>query len=408
MMNTHTQRNWKMVSDTFFLVLALIILAAPARAENWSLSGSVGGEIRSFPDSPQFPGQFSGAQAALLLNPELRYRSPDRRHLVRFAPNIRVDNRDSQRSLVDITELAWTWNAGDWETVTGINKVFWGVTESRHLVDIVNQTDAADDIDGEEKLGQLMFGAAHQRDWGRMELYVLPGFRERTFPGREGRLRTPLPVDTDRADYESGARENHVDFAARYSHYLGDWDIGASVFHGTGREPRFRVDDTGTALIPIYDQITQLGTDLQYTNEAWLWKFEGIARSGQGDTFAAAVAGFEYTLYQLAESALDLGLLVEYLYDGRDATAPPTLFENDVFAGARLTLNDTQDTSLLAGLVVDAEDQSTLLSIEAERRLGDAWKLEVESRWFINVDRGNLLQSVSDDSYLTVRLRRYF
>jgi hypothetical protein len=412
-MSRRTQRNWKRVTGTLVVVLVLMSVAtSPARAENWSLSGSVGGEIRAFPHAAQYPAQFSGAQSSLLLNPEIRYRSDNRRHLVRFAPNIRIDSRDSERSLVDITELTWTWNAGDWETVAGFDKVFWGVTESRHLVDIVNQSDFAEDIDGEEKLGQPMFSVAHQADWGRLDLYTLVGFRERTFPGREGRLRFPLPVDNDLAEYESGAKENHIDFAARYSHYLGDWDFGLSAFHGTSREPRLRFDETGTSLIPIYDQITQLGTDVQYTNAAWLWKFEGIVRMGDGEgqsnTFAATVAGFEYTLYQLNDSPLDIGLLVEYLYDGRDGDAPPTLYANDIFAGTRLALNDTQDTSLLAGMIVDVEDQSTVLSVEAERRLGDNWKLEAETRWFIGIDRDNLLNSVRDDSYLTLRLRRFF
>lgn len=395
--------------DAFFLVLFGLLISAGCQAEeNWSIGGSVGGEIRVFPNSPQHPGQLSGAHGALLLNPELRYRSPDRRHLVRFAPNVRIDSRDADRSLVDITELVWIWAGEHWETATGINKVFWGVTESRHLVDIINQTDAAEDIDGEEKLGQAMFNLTTQRDWGRVSAFLLAGFRERTFPGREGRLRTPLPVDTDQPEYESGAGQNHVDVALRYSHYLGNWDIGAAVFHGTGREARFRINDTGTALIPIYDQITQFGTDLQYTSEAWLWKFEGIVRSGQGDTFAATVAGFEYTLYQLKETPLDLGLLVEYLYDGRTNEAPVTIHDNDVFAGARLALNDVQGSSLLMGVVVDVQDQSTGLFIEAERRIGNSWKLEVESRWFFNVATDNTLQPVEDDDYLTLRIRRYF
>ena len=66
------------------------------------------------------------------------------------------------------------------------------------------------------------------------------------------------------------------------------------------------------------------------------------------------------------------------------------------------------EQSVLVGAVVDAEDQSTVFSIEAERRLGERWKIEVESRWFINVGRGNLLESVQDDDYLTLRVRRYF
>ena len=54
--------------------------------------------------------------------------------------------------------------------------------------------------------------------------YLLPYFRERTFAGVDGRLRSPLPVATDNAQYESSDEENHVDFALRYSHYLGSFD----------------------------------------------------------------------------------------------------------------------------------------------------------------------------------------
>ncbi len=398
-----------MFRDVRLLVFVLSgLVASGALAGDWSLNGSVGLESRAFPRSPQFQSQLSGVQTAVLLSPEIRYRSPDGRNLVRFVPNIRIDSRDRERNLFDVTELAWTWVGGDWETLAGINKVFWGVTESRHLVDIINQTDLAEDIDGEEKLGQLMFSPTLQTEWGRLSGFIMTGFRERTFPGADGRLRTPLPVNTDAAEYESSAEEKHVDYALRYSHYLGDWDIGVSVFHGTGREPRLLVNNAKTEMIPFYDQITQFGTDLQYTRDAWLWKFEGIVRSGQVDTFAATVAGFEYTLYQIKRSAVDLGLLVEYLYDGRDDTASTTFMQNDVFTGARLTLNDTQGTSLLAGLIVDVENQSTVFSIEAERRIGDRWTLELESRWFIAVDATDPLVSVENDDYVTLRIQRYF
>ena len=40
--------------------------------------------------------------------------------------------------------------------LVGAAKVFWGTAESRHLVDIINQTDAVEDIDEEDKLGQPM------------------------------------------------------------------------------------------------------------------------------------------------------------------------------------------------------------------------------------------------------------
>ncbi len=148
--------------------------------------------------------------------------------------------------------------------------------------------------------------------------------------------------------------------------------------------------------------------DVQYTREAWLWKLEALVREGQGDTFGAVVAGFEYTRYQIGGSDGDLGLLVEYLHDARDASAPVTVFDNDVFVGARWARNDIQDTSVLGGAIIDMNDGSTLLSVEAERRLGDSWKLEAELRWLVDVDERNTLSALRQDSHLRLSLARYF
>jgi hypothetical protein len=171
----------------------------------------------------------------------------------------------------------------------------------------------------------------------------------------------------------------------------------------------FWANDRGDRLIPYFDPIQQVGLDLQYTREAWLWKFEGIAREGQGDLFAAAVGGFEYTFYQLAESAADLGLLMEYNWDGRqEGKAPATPFKNDLFAGLRLALNDPQDTSALLGAVVDLENGSTLASFEAERRLGRSFVLEVQARSFIRIDGRDPVKSMEDDDFVTISLQYHF
>ena len=120
-----------------------------------------------------------------------------------------------------------------------MGKVFWGVTEAVHLVDIVNQTDLVESLDGEEKLGQPMIDLSLIRDWGVVDLFVLPWFRERTFPSEDGRPRFAIPIDTHDPIYESSAEQHHVDFAARWSNSIGEWDIGLSYFYGTSREPRF-------------------------------------------------------------------------------------------------------------------------------------------------------------------------
>jgi hypothetical protein len=329
-------------------------------------------------------------------------------HRFTLVPHLRLDACDEQRTHFDLREAYWRYVGESWEIVAGMNRVFWGVTESRHLVDIINQTDLVENVDGEDKLGQQMINVSWQTDLGNLGVYVLPGFRERTFPGEKGRLRTPLPVDQDKARYKSSAGKRHVDLAVRYSHFIGDWDIGASYFYGTGREPLLIPNENRTKLIPIYSIISQGGIDLQYTKDAWLWKFEGIARSGQGKTFLAGVGGFEYTLYQVFNSATDIGVLVEYLYDGRDEEAPITGFDDDLFVGTRLALNDTQDTQALVGAIVDRSHGSTAFSVELERRIGEKFKLEIESRHFFNVSEKDVLSTFGSDDFTSVRLSWFF
>jgi hypothetical protein len=401
-------------------ISAVLASLGGASAGEWAFDGEIAGEVRYFPQSAQFPGQFDDWQPSGTLQADLRWKSDDGKHQIVVVPFGRLDAQDDNRTHADLREGYYRYvSDSDWTLLIGAAKVFWGTVESRHLVDVINQTDGVEDIDEEDKLGQPMVKLSLLKDWGQLDLFVLPGFRTRTFPGPEGRLRFALPIDTENPIFERNARRGAVDYAARYSNFFGNWDVGVSAFHGTSREPRFTIAPTGAALLPVYDRITQGSLDVQYTAGAWLWKGEAIVRGGQGKTFFAGVAGFEYTVYQIFDKPWDLGLLAEYLYDGRDdgfvvetfgltTEAPFTAFQNDVFTGARLAFNDTQDTAMLAGVSVDADDSSLSMFVEAERRLGQNWTAELESRLFFNVDPANLAASVRDDDFLTFRLTRYF
>lgn len=389
------------------LAFLLSALVAGAGRASWDVSSNIDLTTRIFTENARWPGQDnSTAQLSIVGSSEFRWRGDESRASI--IPYLRYDETDDERSLADLREAYWAKEAESYELLIGVNTVFWGVTESVHLVDIINQTDAVADIDGEDKLGQPMINLEMQRDWGLFSVYVLPYFRERTFAGKDGRLRTPVPVDTDNAQYESSDEENHVDLALRYSHYFGNVDIGLSAFSGTNREPRLLPNAEGSKLIPYYDQINQLGLDLQYTIDAWLWKLEAIARETQNDSFTAAVGGFEYTFYQVADSATDVGALLELQYDGRDEDEPLTLTDNDLFAGIRLALNDIQDTTMLTGMGYDLETSETYLNVEAERRLGEDTVLELRARFFTNADLDDTGYAIENDDYLQLQLSRYF
>ena len=391
------------------VLAAAAALSGPVQAGELELSGNIEAQARSFWNDPAWVGQDSQAiQGSVALTADIRWRNSDGTQRASFIPFLRGDAADEERSLADLKEAYWAITGKSYELLLGVNTVFWGVTESVHLVDIVNQTDLAADIDGEDKLGQPMVTFSTQQDWGEISAYVMPYFRERTFAGIDGRFRPELPLDTDNPVYESSAEEHHVDVALRYSHYFGDVDIGLSAFSGTSREPRFLPADDGQSLLPVYDQISQVGVDLQYTKDAWLWKLEAIARNGANHSFAAAVGGFEYTMYQVRSSSADLGLLLEYQYDGRNEFEPFTIADNDLFVAARLAMNDTQDTAILAGFSYDTETGESFVNIEAERRFGEDWFGELRVRAFSGAGPGDTTYWLRKDNYVQLSLARYF
>jgi hypothetical protein len=161
--------------------------------------------------------------------------------------------------------------------------------------------------------------------------------------------------------------------------------------------------------IPHYDQIDQTSIDAQFTSDAWLWKLEAMTRRGQGDRFAAAVAGFEYTIGGFAGTAIDLGLLAEYLYDGRDATAPPTPNDNDVYVGMRFAFNDEASTAMLAGTIIDPDTHATQVKVEFERRIFEDWKIELELLALFNASVTDpALGGFRRDDHLLARFSRFF
>jgi len=387
------------------IVTACFFIASawPADAQEWS--GRIGAQVRGFVQSTSAP---PADRAAVSLSLEPEYQGEWDGGTVRIVPFLRLDSSDSERTHVDLRELIWR-RAGDaWDVRAGVGKVFWGAVESVHLVDVVNQTDLVENIDGEDKLGQPMLALALVRGLASLELFVLPGFRPRTFPGEDGRPRLPLRVATELRAFESGGTRR-IDAAARGIASFRGWDVALSHFHGVGREPRLLpgVDRSGAAvLIPTYGLVDQTGLEVQGVTGGWLWKLEAISRAEAGGRFEAFAAGFEYTFGDVGASGFDLGILSEYLYDERGDSAP-TPFTDDVFLGLRVELNDVQSTRLLAGAAVDREGGSILGSVEASRRLATRWTLEVEARLFIDVSPRDFLFGMRRDDYIQIDLSRY-
>ncbi|TFH92734.1 hypothetical protein [Vibrio ouci] len=383
------------------LTASALLTSVALQCHAVELSGQINAEHRQFA-SHGLQGQDKG-QSSIVFQPELYWQWGESSDFT-FTPFYRLDSLDEERSHGDIREALYLTYWDDYELRAGIGKVFWGVTESAHLVDVVNQTDAIESVDGEDKLGQPMVHFTSIKEWGTVDAMILPYFRERTFAGVDGRLRPTVPVSND-AVYESSREEKHIDYAVRYSQMFGDWDLGFSYFQGTNRDPYYQIH--GNELKPYYAQAKQVGIDIQGIVGDWLWKIESIYRDSF-DNHTGVVGGFEYTIVGAFDMVWDIGLIAEYLYDSRGNNAQ-SVGQNDLFAGTRLALNDEDSTEILFGISQDLDNSDVYSAkLEASSRLTNHLSWTVNGWLFENDTPDDLLYFARKDDFIEFSLQYYF
>jgi hypothetical protein len=341
---------------------------------------------------------------SLAIQPEYSIKWHNEKFLLKATLFGRYDLHDTRRTHADIRELYWQVIQKKHEFSIGVKKIFWGVTESAHIVNVINQTDIVESFDGDEKLGQPMAHYSYQSQKGTFDLFFMPFFRIPTFPGKHGRLRTPFLINKDMISFESSREEYRPDFAFRWSHYIGKFDFGLSHFYGTSRHPLLANLES---FAPVFAIVNQTGLDFQATTGSVLWKLESIYNTNDIKDYTALAAGFEYTFGNVNGKGLDIGVLSEYLYDSRNKLTL-TSMQNDVFVGTRLAFNNTQDSQLLAGAIFDLERNTWLFSVEASQRVKESWKVELEGRFFQSVSDEEFIYFVRGDGFVKFAINKYF
>lgn len=408
------------------IVSLLPTVAYPAGfADEVDISGRLLTEAWLYPQSAAYPDQRSYAGGVALET--TFYLENEEGASITVTPFLRYDAGDPDRTYGDFREayllMYGDIGDGEWELRLGIDRVFWGVTELRSLVDIINQTDVIEHPNEKIKMGQPMAHLTWSGDWGALEFFATTWHRARIYPGRRGRQRYEFIVDQDMISYESGAKKWNIDLASRYSGSLGPLEIGLSVFNGTNREPTLLPIflDSGLALAPHYEKIRQFGVDAQLTSGSLLLKLEAIHRAGarnsryiqhlntlEEEDYTAFILGSEYTLYSILGSNSDLILFAEWAYDGRGRWAT-NAFENDLFIAARLGLNDPQSTEFVVSVLGSLNKSSRVVAGEFKRRLSsDNWLLHIETSVFLDIDEEDFIYYVRRDSYVKINLAYSF
>ncbi|MGB0495682.1 MAG: hypothetical protein ACPGJI_04935, partial [Kangiellaceae bacterium] len=83
-------------------------------------------------------------------------------------------------------------------------------------------------------------------------------------------------------------------------------------------------------------------------------------------------------------------------------------FQNDLFFGNRLALNDVQSSELLFGFSYDLDFKSTSFLIEGSRRFGQNIKASLDVRFFESDAREDSLYLFRRDDHLQLTIQYYY
>jgi len=358
---------------------------------------------------------------ALFFSSEYFWQSSKKNLSFTFLPYLRIEQQwtydgvsdYSKRTHVDLREAYWGLERDTWELKAGVTRVFWGKTEFVHLVDVINQLDTRESKIDEEKLGQPMINASFLIGEGTLDLFVLMGFRERTYASKDGRLRYPFLVDTNLAILDETTVDG-VDFAARWDQPVGEYvDIALSHFVGLSRNPTLilNVDFNkfDVNFVPYYELIEQTGLEVETIVNAWTYKLEAISVDGKNSgRWGAYTAGIEYTWGDAFSSGNDFTGVFEYMYDNRDEIAP-TFLEDDFGVAIRWSANDLHNSQGTLGFIFDPATEESIIRLDFNRRFGDEWKLIMEMIAFES--KGNFmvekLYYFQQDDFFRLQIVRY-
>ena len=124
------------------------------------------------------------------------------------------------------------------------------------------------------------------------------------------------------------------------------------------------------------------------------------------EQYFATTAGFEYTQVGILDTRIDLGWVVEHLYDSRQDDASAAAFEHDVLFATRWAANDAASSTLLAGVLVDYEYADYSFSVEGNTRILNNMTLTLEARLFAPED-DNPLWSFRDEDFIKLTVSYY-
>jgi len=311
-------------------------------------------------------------------------------------------DQKNERTFARLDELYMKYDFDDDAIQAGKSIKFWGALELRNIVDGFNPQDLRSDLLSVDKLGVWNASYSHYTESGELSLivklyeqnqemaaypYVYYFFP--SFVSYDSKLKTQ-DADTRPSVYLTYSGSTDTEYALDYMFiYENGYD---SQRYFTADKPQ-----NLSPLSPTYGNPTVFESNAYIVNKfmtyntlvlgATLIKLEALYAKVDEDInvgdYSHVAFGVEHTLENFYESAA-LGLIAEYYrYDTyeSDKYSDIELFEtmqNDLFVGLRYSLNNTEDSSVVGGVVTDFEYDEQVYYMKFESRFAESYKIGVD------------------------------
>ena len=355
----------------------------------------------------------------------------------------------------------------DSDFLIGYNVENWGQAVSQSVTNVLNPVDFSDRSPGASLLGTPMINVNYTTPTGTYSAYLLTGFVGSNFEEDPGtRQRSFFNTDTSRAYFEK-ANENDIDLSLRYTNNFtlgaGSVDLGVSYFNGTDRTPVLlpgctnslgtiteaacsntndqvvsiyeglgsggfdtdsfwdfvtdNLNDTvaggisaipGIGFVPYYQEIEQIGLELNYAVNDVQLRFEGTYTETSKSGYFETVVGGDYTFNNFAGTDDTMTVAVEYLYNEQGRSNPFVIFEDDIFVGVDYRTNNERDLRFNLGAFYDLSSSAMLTTASAAMRLTDSLTFEVSAQKAFASSYNDPLAFIRKDGFVELKLRSFF
>lgn len=293
-----------------------------------------------------------------------------------------IDKDDSKRRYTNINELYYKYASENYDLKIGRQIQFWGALEFYNHTDILNTKDWLDNPnDNDAKLGFNGIDYTYYFDDSEISAIIKIGEQKQ-------KIKSPSSINSIYPTPYSANIESKRDIYTpslylRYTSSYDQLDYTIGYIHGYDSQ-RYLSNIAGTFHQNIYksDKLIAIATlisgDMIYKSELAYT----LSRDTQISNYAQASFGTEYTLYGIYANT-DLGLLAEYYNysNQKQAKIFGNIFDNDIVIGLRYSLNDSASSSLLAGYMIDLNDQENIFSLTYDTRYADKYKLNLKYQY---------------------------